>query len=190
MQTTTKMLSTLLLIPIGCMSIALSFSTKAHLMVAQHGTLNMVGEDVFMVLSLPVSAFEGIDDNNDNKLSMSEFKMHQSAITKAVKQRIILSDDKGIRPIKGLLLSPVAGHDSPNEPATQLIVMGRYSLTDVSSALHYHFDLFGKSSEEKRMEITATRRSDRLNTILRFTPKTSAAELFVSGDVLPLQKRR
>ena len=35
----------------------------AHLMVAQHGTLNIVDDSVFMVLSLPVSAFEGLDDD-------------------------------------------------------------------------------------------------------------------------------
>jgi hypothetical protein len=40
----------------------------AHLMVAQHGTLNIVDDGVFMVLSLPISAFDGIDDDKDGNL--------------------------------------------------------------------------------------------------------------------------
>ena len=45
-------------------SILFSSHLYAHVMVAQHGTLNVVDNDVFMVLSLPVSAFEGVDDEN------------------------------------------------------------------------------------------------------------------------------
>jgi hypothetical protein len=53
---------------------------EAHLMVAQHGTLNVVDDGVFMVLSLPVSAFDGVDDDNDGKVSMLEFNNHRGAI--------------------------------------------------------------------------------------------------------------
>lgn len=174
MQTNTNNFSTVKLALAFCASIALSFSAKAHLMVAQHGTLNWVGDDIFMVLSVPVSAFEGIDDDKDNKLSASEFQKHQVAITRAFKERAVLSDKNGIRPIQGLLLSPVAAHDSANKLATQLVVMGRYELTDADGDLHYHYDLFGKSSDEKLMEITATRRSDKQKTVLKMTPKATS----------------
>ena len=36
---------------------------QAHLMEAQQGTLNIIDDRAFMVLSLPISAFEDIDDN-------------------------------------------------------------------------------------------------------------------------------
>ena len=38
-------------------------SAQAHLMVAQRGTLNFVGTGGFVVMSLPVDAFTGIDDD-------------------------------------------------------------------------------------------------------------------------------
>lgn len=44
-------------------------AAHAYLMVAQRGTLNLVGDGGFMVLSLPISAFTGIDDNADGQLS-------------------------------------------------------------------------------------------------------------------------
>ncbi len=33
---------------------------NAHLMVAEHGTLNFVDNNVFIVLSIPMSAFKGL----------------------------------------------------------------------------------------------------------------------------------
>ncbi|MGK0269760.1 MAG: hypothetical protein ACI88H_000392 [Cocleimonas sp.] len=47
---------------------------SAHLMVAQHGTLNFKGSGAFIVLSVPISAFTNINDDGDGKLSSSEFK--------------------------------------------------------------------------------------------------------------------
>ncbi|MEM5480850.1 YHYH protein [Pseudoalteromonas fuliginea] len=43
----------------------LSTSTlaNAHLMVAEHGTLNFVDNNVFIVLSIPMSAFKGDECN-------------------------------------------------------------------------------------------------------------------------------
>jgi hypothetical protein len=49
----------------------------AHLMVAQHGTLNIVDDGVFMVLSLPISAFNGVDEDSNGKISMLEFNNHR-----------------------------------------------------------------------------------------------------------------
>ncbi|MEZ9140430.1 hypothetical protein AB4153_09300, partial [Shewanella sp. 10N.286.52.E4] len=38
-------------------------SVQAHMMVAQHGTINLVDDGAFMVLSLPVSAFHFLDNS-------------------------------------------------------------------------------------------------------------------------------
>jgi hypothetical protein len=43
----------------------------AHLMVAQRGTLNLVDNGAFMVISLPVTALAGTDDDGDSRLPMS-----------------------------------------------------------------------------------------------------------------------
>ena len=42
---------------------------NAHLMVAQQGTLNVVDDGAFVVMSLPISAFSSVDDDGDGKLS-------------------------------------------------------------------------------------------------------------------------
>ena len=49
------------LIGVVLMTISVIFTTQAHLMLAQQGTLNIIDSDAFVVVSLPVSAFDGID---------------------------------------------------------------------------------------------------------------------------------
>ncbi len=74
-------------------------AAQAHLMVAQRGTLNIVGDGGFMVLSLPVSAFSGVDDDGDGKLSMAEFSTHRSNIISAVTRDVQMLDEQGPRPL-------------------------------------------------------------------------------------------
>jgi hypothetical protein len=151
---------------------------EAHLMVAQHGTLNVVDDGVFMVLSLPVSAFEGVDDDNDGKVSMLEFNNHRGAIVESIRQNVTLSDGQGSALLQGIMLSPVAPHDSTVESISQLAVMGRFTLNDSASALRFHIGLYGKGAAEKSLAITAKRKSDSQKTVFELTPAASAADIF------------
>jgi len=162
------------------LSLSLSEPAQAHLMVAQHGTLNIVEGSAFMVLSLPVSAFEGIDDNNDGEVSMIEFNSHRAAIVESVKQNVILSDENGDRPLRGIMLSPVMPHDAvhPATVASQVVVMGSFTLDDADSALRFQVGLYGERIEERSLEITATRRSDNRKQVLELTPATSTGLFF------------
>lgn len=135
-----------------------SSTLYAHVMVAQQGTLNIKEDGVYMVISVPVSAFSGIDDDKDGKLSSKEFALHRSAIIKTVQSNIMLKDETAELALKGLMLSPVMSHHAPNEPATQLVVMGRFSTDNANSTLEYHVNIFGKSADEKKLKITVTRK--------------------------------
>ncbi|MFM8518205.1 MAG: hypothetical protein ACKODA_10080 [Nevskiaceae bacterium] len=41
----------------------------AHLMEHQHGSLNLVEQRGYLVLSVPVSALSGVDDNRDRRVN-------------------------------------------------------------------------------------------------------------------------
>ena len=69
-----------------CVMMAVT-STRAHLMVEQHGTVNFANGGAFLVLSVPVSAFDGVDDNDDRALSAEELRRH----TAEVEQRISIT---------------------------------------------------------------------------------------------------
>lgn len=151
---------------------------QAHLMVAQHGTLNIIDNGAFMVLSLPISAFEGIDANGDGKVSMVEFNNHRSAIVESVRLNVTLSDNEGNLLLQGIMLSPVAPHDGHTEQISQLTVMGRFALGDPNRSLSFHNGLYGKQATEQSLEITATRRPYNQTHVFELTPKRPTGLLF------------
>ncbi|MDP5030382.1 MAG: hypothetical protein NWQ54_12990 [Paraglaciecola sp.] len=156
-------------------------SAHAHLMVAQHGTLNIVEDNVYMVLSLPISAFNNLDDDKNGEISMLEFNMHRSAIVESVKNNIVLSDQNGERPLKGFILSPVSSHDGTNQTLSQVTVMGRFTLDQKEDVLSFATKLFGNEKSEQVLEITATRRSDHKKQIVELTPDANSIDFFVNN---------
>lgn len=163
---------------LALVNILFSQPLYAHMMVAQHGSLNVVDGGVFMVLSLPVSAFSGIDDDKDGKLSPQEFAIHRAHISEVIHREVVLKDSNGKLSLKGMMLSPVTAHHAPKAPASQLIVMGRYTLVESNSELEYQVGLFGNNTTEKTMAITATRKEDGNKQIIELSPKHSSFVLF------------
>jgi hypothetical protein len=150
----------------------------AHLMVAQHGTLNIVEDGVFMVLSLPISAFEGVDDDGNGEVSMQEFNNHRGDIIESVTQSITLGDKQGNVPLQGIMLSPVVPHGVAGDALSQLTVMGRFTLNGSAQTLRFHIGLFGRLATEQMLEITATRVRDDRRTVFKLTPSAPARAIF------------
>jgi HupE / UreJ protein len=139
-------------------------TVQAHLMVAQRGTLNIVGEGAFIVLSLPVSALAGVDDDGDGKLSSAEFAAHSTEIIAAVVRDVKLTDAQGARALEGLMLSRSPPDDAPQAPATQIVALGRFALpsgtTDalaLDPSLRFAVNLFGRDTLERSFQVTVTR---------------------------------
>jgi hypothetical protein len=160
------------------LTVLMSASAQAHLMGAQHGTLNFVDDGAFMVLSLPISAFDGIDDDDNGKISMIEFNNHRAAIVESVTQNIRLSDKQRNLSLEGIILSPVVPHDASDKSISQLTVMGRFVLVDSNSTLRFQVELFGKQPSERQLKITATRKSDKQAQVFELTPVISEEMLF------------
>jgi hypothetical protein len=76
------------------------------------------------------------------------------------------------------MLSPVVPHDAPEEPLSQLIVMGRFSLAGTKGELRFQSSLFGKQASERLLKITVTRKSDNQKHVFELTPATPAGMLF------------
>lgn len=156
---------------------ALSTPAQAHLMVAQQGTLNIVDDGVFMVLSLPISAFDYIDDNGDGEVTMVEFNKHRVAIVASVRDNIRLSDgDKNLL-LAGIMLSPEVSHNTSLPVLAQLTVMGKFEIADASGELQIHVGLFGQQAAEQSLKITATRKADNRKNELILTPAAPAGQL-------------
>jgi hypothetical protein len=129
----------------------------AHLMEDQKGTLNFVGTGAFLVISLPVSAFTGIDDDGDARLSSAELRSHWKAIEDQVKESVKLTDSSGPRPLEGIILDIAPPHERPDEPATHIVALGRFSIADAMGAHTLHIEVRSGAAAERSFEVGVTR---------------------------------
>jgi hypothetical protein len=141
-------------------------SVQAHLMVAQRGTLNVVGDGVYMVMSLPVSAFKGVDDDGDGMLSLAEGNAHIHELEEQVRDGVQLLGPQGALPLEGLMITLAPPDNAPSAPAAHLVVVGRYALGSAADGLSMKLSLFGTSSAEQTQEITVTRGAEKQRLVL------------------------
>jgi HupE / UreJ protein len=134
-------------------------AAQAHLIVSQRGTLNIVGDSAFMVLSLPVSAFKGIDNDADGSLSVAELRVNASKIVAQVKSNVFLETSQGRKTIDGLMLNTVPPENDHEAPAKQIAVLGRFALEPEASQLKLTMQLFGEGSSKRAEHITVTKSS-------------------------------
>ena len=142
-------------------------TAQGHLIVDQKGTLNFVDDGAFLVISLPVTAFEGTDDDGDGRLSFAEMARHTAAIQRQIRDRIRLSDAAGAKPLEELLFNLSVPDDAPSAPATHLVAMGRFALgasagqikqgpfeaTHVEAS-RFEASLFGRTEAEQTLTVT------------------------------------
>jgi len=156
---------------------ALATAASAHLMIAQRGTLKFGRGGAFFVVSVPVSAFSGVDDDGDGLLRVKELSAHGPAIEAAVRDGFVLeSEGEGQTRIDGLLLNLAHSHGDPNKPADQVVAMGRFSVTEGDEALTLMTTLFGEAPSEHRLELAITRGESKEAAIL--TPDMPLHRLF------------
>ncbi|MDV6376609.1 HupE/UreJ family protein [Deinococcus arenicola] len=154
---------------------------SAHLMVAQRGTLNVVDNGAFIVMSLPVSALKGVDDDGDGSLSTAELSTHTVSIGQQVKAGLQLTQAGQASTLEGLLMD-VTPPEGQTE-TSQLVVMGRYALADGTQPFTLTSSLWGDTEAERSLNITATRGEQK--SLLILTPNLPQGTAFQpAGQVL------
>ena len=142
-------------------------SAQAHLMVAQRGTLNIVGDGAYMVMSLPVSAFNGVDENGDGLLSLAEANAHVRELEAQVRSGVQLVGPQGALPLDGVMIALSPPDDAPAKPAAHVVVVGRFALgTAPIDGLRMRLSLFGKSAAEQSQDITVTHGAEKQRLVL------------------------
>jgi hypothetical protein len=127
----------------------------------QKGTLKFVEAGAFLVISLPVSGFAGIDDDGDGRLSSAELRKSWKLVEDQVKSSVRLSDANGPRPLEGIILDIAPPHELPNEPATHVVALGRFSLGDASGPYTLRIEIRGRGSGEQSYELGVTRNGNK-----------------------------
>jgi hypothetical protein len=163
-----------LLIPAGRGGTAL-----AHLMVAQKGTLNISGNGAYLLVSVPTSGFKNVDDDLDGLLSARELSLHGENIKQQIQESLQLSDSDGLRPLDGLMLTLSSQDAKENQPADQLIVMGRFALEKDKQPLMFQTRLWGKNTNEQSLGLTITKNL-KDEQVLMLTPENPEGKLYQS----------
>ena len=96
-------------------------SAHAHLMPAGKGTLNVVASKVYVVLSLPVSAF--YDGGHKERISQLELKQSEEALRDRVRRGVILRSSGANASLDQILLSLPTGEGHDGQGDEDLLVM-------------------------------------------------------------------
>jgi hypothetical protein len=152
-------------------------AAHAHLVVSQRGTLNIVGDGAYMVLSLPVSSLSGFDDDHDGLLSVDELRAHGASIESQIQQGVSLTSDQGRSALEGIMLNTAPPDSTPNAPSTHLVVLGRFAIPVLATDLKIALRLFGTRADEQTEQIAVTRGTE--SQLITLTPEHP------QGSVLP-----
>lgn len=162
---------------LALLGVALATSASAHLMVAQHGTLNFVGDGAFLVMSLPASVFPLADEDHDGRLSSGELQRHTADLAATVQGGLRLLEATAPRPLEGLMFSL-------EEDGAQVVLLGRYALSRPDAETQFELQLFGDQPEQ----LTFTRGAASQFVVL--TPTRRTVALFPSATALLLDHVR
>jgi hydrogenase/urease accessory protein HupE len=129
----------------------------AHLMPARQGTLEIVDRHVFAVLSVPVSALHGFDDDGDGMMSDAELQAHRDALRAEIDRRFAIRDGASTGKVERLDLVLAAQNEPPQDEAEAVVALERVAFAAPPSDLRVACDLFPANGPDRGLALTATR---------------------------------
>jgi hypothetical protein len=135
----------------------------AHLLPAQNATLNIIENAAYVVVSVPASALEGVDDDGDGKFSVAELQRNNDAIIEQFSARFKVTDgdssNKGDAVLNWVVppQTDTVQTEETDAHSTYVILMQRVNFARTVQYPVVSTDLFGTGPGESQMTMTATR---------------------------------
>ncbi|MFM8846362.1 MAG: hypothetical protein ACKOGN_10765 [Gammaproteobacteria bacterium] len=171
---------------ISLLGLLVALPAAAHLMENQQGTLNIVDARGYLVISLPVSALRGVDDNRDGRLDSRELQRHGGAIERDLRARVRITDGDVAAPLEGVLLNLSADEQHREGGlATHLVMLAVAMFPQPPRRPQLELRVYGRSPAEQSYRFTATRRSAagrNEEDQRQFTPSSSRHEFFAAAS--------
>ncbi len=128
---------------------------QAHLLPKQNATLRIVDTSAFVVVAVPVSALEGVDDNADGKLSLAEIEQHNADIGRQFEARFHVTDkDAKAAQALTLVMSPLT--DGETHDSDYAVVLHRVNFDKAPQNPSIETDLFGTGTDEGQIRVKAS----------------------------------
>lgn len=160
-----------------------------HLMVAQKGSLRFEGERAYLVVSLPVSAFSGLDQDGDGGVTEREFDSHRAEVLAQVQRAVLLQSSSSIIRLTDVLLSPETSHSpaaadshsgsgaAESPVVDQVTVLGVFPLGASKDELALSIELYGSAADEQAYEMRVSNSQTTTRQVRLLTPQFSRAML-------------
>lgn len=160
-------------------TMGLASEAQAHLMVANTGTVSIKGQNAYVVMSVPVTALSGFDDNQDTLIDTAELGRHSALLRTQVDSRLDITAD-GLRPVEDVtfLLSPLTG-DHADSPIDYLVVMRAARFDSQPRVIKVWTDLFGSAEKDRRLALVVS--NAQVEEFAVLTPDRPRHEFFRGG---------
>lgn len=131
-------------------------SAQAHLLPKQTVTINLLDKAAFCVVSVPVSALQGVDDDGDGRLSLAEWQAHREDIQTQYRTgfRVTEEGNPGASALDWVV-PPEA--DENAQFSDYAIVLSRIDFANVPRTLTAATTLFGTRAGESKVTVKVTR---------------------------------
>lgn len=132
-----------------------ALGAEAHLMPREHGTIHIVEDKAYVVLSLPVSVFVDVEACRDGTLTLRELGENRPLLEESVRTGVGFSADSAASIVEVLLNLPTgAGHVA--DAAEELLVMLVVGFAKPPVAFTFRSDLWGSKFGSLTLEVTAS----------------------------------
>ena len=135
-------------------------SACAHLLPVLSGTLNVIEQNVFVVLSLPASAFPELEQGPDGSLDMDQYHRVEKRLTAHIQQALSF-DSLDQTPELIQIMTQVSPRDR-KLPSDQdaIVAMLEYRFATTPSIVRIRTNLFGHSGPDQQLTIKAQKGED------------------------------
>ena len=144
---------------VGCVVALWAHAAGAHLMKAGHGTLNVVDQKAYIVLSVPVGAFAGTEAAAavyDGVLTAAELAEHRAALRAAVRARVKVRAGEVPATFSTVIVNlPVGIGHTPGE-GDELTVMIVAPLGAAPQTIGFESQLWARSDDALRIQTSLT----------------------------------
>lgn len=158
--------------------------SRADLLPAQNATLTLNDNSVYLVVSTPVSALSGVDDNQDGLLSAAEIEKYNTAIGEQFQKRFRLTED-GTPGETNLTMVRDPGSSPFPGGFDYVVVLQQISFPVPPQNLELSTDLFGTKKGEDKLTLQATKGKasdpNSRTAVVILEPGNNSQRLFVGG---------
>lgn len=142
---------------------------SAHLVLAQQATVNIVGNQAYVSLSLPVSVFHGVDDDGDARWSAVEIDAHRGAIEAQWQAGLQILSSGRATPQDHLVVRLAEPDQQPEVAAATVLMLASYTLPEPPSQLELQFQLWGTQADLQHLNVVVQRSEEKQ--LLRLRPE-------------------